>query len=56
VAGSILTCMADGAVGRGGRVWVVSIGHFPAKGKFLVPESAPPGFEDVEFGFMLDFR
>ena len=56
VARSVLAGVANGAVGGGSRVGVVSIGHFPAVGQFLVPESAPSGFEDVEFGFMLDFR
>ena len=34
---------------------VVSIRHFPTVGEFAVPQSAPPGFEDVEFGFVLNF-
>ena len=34
---------------------VVSIRHFPAIGKFAVPQSSPSGFEDVKFSFMLNF-
>ena len=33
----------------------VSIGEFPAVGKFAVPQSTPSGFENVEFGFVLNF-
>ena len=33
----------------------VSIGEFPAVGKFSVPQSTPSGFENVEFGFVLNF-
>ena len=55
VARSVLASVANGARGRGGRVFAVSIRHFPAVGKFAVPQSAPPGFENVEFGFVLDF-
>ena len=36
-------------------MFAVSIGHFPTVGKFAVPQSAPPGFEDVEVGCMLEF-
>ena len=56
VASSVLTDVAYGAIGGGSGMGVVSIGHLPAKGKFPVPESAPSCFEDVEFGFVLDFR
>jgi hypothetical protein len=33
----------------------VGIGKFPAVRKFAVPQSAPSGFENVEFEFVLDF-
>ena len=56
VSSSVLTRVADGAVGGGRGVGVVSIGHLPSVGEFFVPEPTPSGFEDVEFGFMLDFR
>ncbi len=55
VASSVLTGVAYGAVGGGRGVGVVSIGHLPAIGKFFVPESTPSCFENVEFGFVLDF-
>jgi hypothetical protein len=54
VARSILTCVAYGACRVFGRVCIVSIGKFPAVSEFFVPKSTPTGFEDVEFGFVLD--
>jgi hypothetical protein len=56
VASSVLVGGTNRACGGGGRVGVVSIGHLPAIGKLLVPQSAPSGLEDAELSFVGDVR